>query len=90
MTGESASAVAGWMVAQIDEGQSLYQEVVVHEIAERFGVEFTYINANGNRAISKEVLTKFKELTGDSVVWERGERCWRKRASYDGPGRQQD
>ncbi|WP_420919872.1 DUF6953 family protein [Pectobacterium brasiliense] len=40
--------------------------------------------------IDKKVLNKFKKLTGDYVIWERGEKAWRKRTSYDKPGRQQD
>jgi hypothetical protein len=31
----------------------------------------------------------FEKLTGDTVVWERGTRLWRKRQDYDRPGRQQ-
>lgn len=32
------------------------------------------------------------ELTeiNDTVIWERGEKAWRKRQGYDAPGRQQD
>ena len=65
----------------------LYQETVVYDIASRFGEEFTQINTNGNIAIGKEVLLAFRELSGNSVVWERGERMWRKRQSHDEPGR---
>jgi hypothetical protein len=57
---------------------------------ERFCETFTYINSNGNVAISKAVLTAFRALTAETVVWERGEKCWRKRERLDAPGRQQD
>jgi hypothetical protein len=50
---------------------------------------FTHINENGNMAIRRDVLVAFQRLSGDSVIWERGERMWRKRQSYDEPGRQQ-
>jgi len=43
-----------------------------------------YTNQNGNLAISKEVLEEFRKL---DVVWERDERCWRKRTNLDKPAR---
>jgi hypothetical protein len=36
-----------------------------------------YMNANGNPAISKQVLKEFRALTDGTLVWERGERAWR-------------
>jgi hypothetical protein len=50
-----------------------------------------YLNENSNWAISKKVLAAFRKLTGDSIIWERGERLWRKRNQFDEKGkRQQD
>jgi Family of unknown function (DUF6953) len=51
---------------------------------------FTYDNDNGNLAISRNVLSAFRRLTGEDVVWDRDERMWRHRESHDAPGRQQD
>ena len=82
--------VAQWLVAQLEDQGYLYQEIVVGQIATEFGEEFTYINENGNMAIDKKVLKEFRTITGDSVVWERGERMWRKRETYDTAGRRQD
>ncbi len=82
--------IAQWMLAQLDEQKYLYQEVVVNQIAQKFGEEFTYINENGNMAINQTVLKEFNKVTGHNVVWERYERAWRKRESYDSPGRSQD
>jgi hypothetical protein len=81
--------VATWMVEELERVQFLHQQTVVFDIASRFGQEFTYINESGNLAIRKDVLSAFRRLTGDSVIFERGERMWRKRESYDQPGRQQ-
>jgi len=67
----------------------LYQEDAVSQIADRFGKEFTYENDAGNTAIDKKVLTAFRKLTGDSVVWIGAERYWRRRESGDEPTRQQ-
>jgi hypothetical protein len=60
--------------------RSLFQETVARDIVARFGKEFTYVNANGSLGIRKNVLAAFKKLTGDTVVWERRTRVWRKRA----------
>ena len=70
--------------------KELYQESAVYDIAQKFGKEFTYDNENGNLAIRKDVLTIFRKLTKDSVVWERGERYWRPRQKFDDPSRRQD
>jgi len=75
------------MVGRLEEEELLYQEVVVYEIEERFGSDFVYENENGNLAISRKVLSEFKKLTEDSVVWERGERLWRNREDFDPEGR---
>lgn len=85
----SSEAVATWMQGEIEREGDLYQDVAVVEIGNKFGNEFTYENESGNLAISRSVLAAFRKLTNDTVVWERGERRWRKRESSDDPGRQQ-
>ena len=89
MTSTTPEQVAQWMLDQLEREKYLYQNTVVFEIAEQFGESFTTINDNGNMAIRRDVLAKFKKLTGDSVIWERGERLWRKREKHDEPGRLQ-
>jgi hypothetical protein len=78
------------MLSQIEQAGDLYQDDAVWQISDRFGDQFTHENENGNLAIAKPVLTAFRKLTGDAVVWERGERRWRKREASDDPGRQQE
>ncbi|MEX1142038.1 MAG: hypothetical protein WD399_09100 [Thermoleophilaceae bacterium] len=85
-TNTTAADVARWMVSELDRQAHLYQEEVVWGIQEKFGGDFVYYNEGGNLAISKKVLTEFHKLTPD-VVWERGERLWRKRGGDDLPGR---
>jgi hypothetical protein len=82
--------VAEWMLEELKRVDYLYQETVVCEISSKFGDEFTYLNDNGNLAISKKVLSAFKKLNDGEVVWERGEKAWRFRQSYDSAGRQQE
>jgi hypothetical protein len=90
MSAPTPATVAEWMAAELEREEFLYQETAVYEIAARFGEEFTYENERGAPAISRKVLREFGKLTGDSVIWERREKMWRKRAADDMPGRQQD
>ena len=80
--------VAQWMKSELENTNWLYQETVVYKIKELFGDTFVYLNANGNLSIDKKVLAKFRKLTNDTVICERGEKAWRKRQGYDAPGRQ--
>lgn len=85
----SARDVAVFMLEQLNEQNYLYQEVIVWDIRSKFGERFVYENQNGNLAISRDVLKEFRNLTKESVVWERGSRLWRKRESYDPIGKRQ-
>jgi hypothetical protein len=86
----TAKDVANWMLSELENDQILYQENAVGCIQDKFGDSFVYDNQNGNMAISKEVLSEFRKLTKDNVVWFRGERHWRFREEYDEPGRRQE
>ncbi|MHB8321729.1 MAG: DUF6953 family protein [Acidithiobacillus sp.] len=81
--------VAKWMLEQIKNDGFLFQETAVYAISSKFGEDFTYINNNGNPAIRKDVLASFRKSSGDDIVWQRGEKQWRQRQSYDSPGRNQ-
>lgn len=81
--------VAEWMLKRLHKEKYLFQEVIVFEISQRFGDEYTYINNNGNLSISKSVLNEFKKLTEENVVWDRSEKMWRFRHQYDTPGKRQ-
>jgi len=85
-----AASVAAWMLAELRREGALYQESAVSDIEDRFGDRFVYDNENGNRAIGKDVLAAFRKLSGDIVVWHRGERYWRLREAGDDPSRRQD
>lgn len=74
----TADDIAEWMLVEIEAKKWLYQETVVYHIRKTFGEEFVYQNASGNLAIGKNVLKSFKKLTTGVVVWERGEKAWRK------------
>ncbi|WP_340384641.1 hypothetical protein U5640_43045 [Streptomyces sp. SS7] len=44
-------------------------------------------NDNGNPAIHKTVLKAFKEISGDTVVWNNGWKGWSLRSPHDPAGR---
>lgn len=79
--------IAEWMSQRLEEDKYLYQEIIVYEIASKYGDDYTYINENGNLAIDKKILKEFRIITEDNVVWERVERCWRKRENFDEPNK---
>ena len=88
MADTSASDVAKFMVEELDKRKYLDQEIIVQKIKKQFGGAFVYINENGNYAIARGVLKEFKKLTPD-VVWDRGERAWRRRLKFDTQGKRQ-
>jgi hypothetical protein len=77
------------MVRELRQVEFMAQIVVAWEIERRFGGRFIYFNANGNPAISREVLKAFDAMTGEGVVWENRERLWRYRRPDDLAGRKQ-
>ena len=87
MTQAPAEQAAAWMREQIEQYGALYQDQAAAEITARFGDECTYQNANGNLAISRDVLKHFRALTETTVVWDAAERMWRRRETYDSAGR---
>lgn len=81
--------VAAWMLSVIEDTGELTQNNAYYEINKRFGSSFTTVTNSGSPSIKGGVLTAFKNMTEDTVVWERGEKKWRKREFYDAPGRDQ-
>jgi hypothetical protein len=90
-TTATADTVAAWMAKELDKQDGvLYQADAASQIADLFGERFIYENDSGNACIDKQVLAAFGKLTGDSVVWSRSERLWRRRESGDEVTRQQN
>ena len=87
---------AAWMQDQVNKKRYLYQSDVA---AYLFKVEksvlkderrLTYFDDAGNLCIARAVLSNFRKLDPEEIVYERGDKCWRKRKSYDADGRRQD
>jgi hypothetical protein len=81
--------VAQWMLSAIEERGELTQNDAFYGINKQFGSGFTTITNSGSPSIKGGVLTAFKKLTEETIVWERGDKKWRKREFYDAPGRDQ-
>ncbi len=81
--------VAAWMLAIVQEYGELTQNNAYYMINKQFGSGFTTVTNSGSPSIKNSVLTAFKRISEDTVVWERGEKKWRKREFYDAPGRGQ-
>jgi hypothetical protein len=85
----TVAEIAQWMLNQVEEGR-LPQDRAARNIRAEFGEEFVYKNENRNWAIRKDILKEFKKISGDDVIWERGDREWRKQRPNDKQGRQQE
>lgn len=81
--------IAEWMLSVIQEQGELSQNNAFYEINKRFGSGFTTISNSGIPSIGRSVLTAFRKISDEAVIWERSEKKWRKREFYDAPGRQQ-
>ncbi|MCX4577346.1 hypothetical protein OHB41_30035 [Streptomyces sp. NBC_01571] len=91
MSETDAQAAAQWMLAQITDSRSheLFQMDAADHVAKHFDPGLTYVNDNGNLAISKEVLSAFRKMSEGTVIWERGARYWRLRNDRDPEGKRQ-
>jgi hypothetical protein len=83
------SEVAQWMLSVIQEKGELSQNNAFYEINKRFGSGFTSISNGGSPSVGRSVLAAFRKISDDVVIWERGDKKWRRREFYDAPGRQQ-
>jgi hypothetical protein len=81
--------VAEWMLLAIQERGELSQNNAFYEINKLFGSNFTTTSNSGSPSIGRNVLTAFRGISDDVVIWERVDKKWRKREFYDAPGRQQ-
>lgn len=89
-TGASKNSVALWMLSVIEEHGELSQNNAYYLINKQFGSGFTTVTSSGSPSIKGSVLTAFKKISENTIVWERGEKKWRKREFYDASGRDQN
>lgn len=75
--------IALFMMDKLKKESVLYQNEIAFILHEKYSELATYININGNLAINKDILVEFKKISKRMVVWDKSEKCWRIRKSYD-------
>lgn len=71
----TAEDVARWMADCLERDGRLEQRDAAHELAGRFGDQFTYVKASGHLAIASAVLRAFREAA-DGPSWDQRSLCW--------------
>lgn len=82
--------LAAWMHTRLKDQGCVYQDEAVDRAL--YGARnpaLFRINADGNIVLSAQVLSAFKALDADGVVWVKPDRYWRWRCTTDEPGREQ-
>ena len=85
----TTAEVAAWMLSVIQEQGELTQNNAYYLINKQFGSGFTTVTNSGSPSIKGSVLTAFKKISEENVIWERTDKKWRKREFFDAPGRTQ-
>lgn len=87
MTINKEQAVS-WMLTQLEADDCLYQDDVVDHLVKTKSEGLLIENADGNLAISRQILNLFLAHTSENVVWVKPYRYWRYRVKEDEPGRE--
>lgn len=77
-----------WMLAKIQKDRCLYQDDVVDHLVKAKSEDLLVENADGNLALSRQILSLFLKHTSEDVVWIKPHRYWRYRVAEDEPGRE--
>jgi hypothetical protein len=75
--------VADWMLLRIEDDSCLYQDDVVDYLIRSDAEDLLRENSDGNQVLSTKVLTAFRKLTPDNVVWVLADKYWRFRVTED-------
>ena len=81
------SEIAQWMIEEFNKHGRLDQYAAACHISREFGEENVYRNKTGGTGIKKEILTEFRKLTPDDVVWDKSYKEWRRRTQFDPVGK---
>lgn len=77
-----------WMLEHLKHDGCLYQDDVVDYLVRNKSEDLLVENADGNLALSRQVLNIFLKFTSKDVVWVKPHRYWRYRVHEDEPGRE--
>jgi hypothetical protein len=61
--------IALWILGEVMRHGEVAQKSIVLDIEMRFGAAFVPANRNGNPSVRKDVLSVFRKISNDSVVW---------------------
>lgn len=82
-----AKEVSLWMKSKLDSDGCLYQDDVVDYLVRASASSLLRENSDGNLVLERKLLTEFRKLTLDNVVWVKPDKYWRFRVLEDEPGR---
>lgn len=77
-----------WMLTKIQKDGCLYQDDVVDHLVKAKSEDLLVENADGNLALSRQILNLFMKHTAEDVVWVKPQRYWRYRVAEDESGRE--
>jgi hypothetical protein len=83
----NAEEVSIWMRTQLDRDGCLYQDDVVDHLVKANADSLLRENNDGNLVLERKLLTVFRKLTQDDVVWVKSDKYWRFRVLEDEPSR---
>lgn len=75
------------MKSKLDSDGCLYQDDVVDYLVRASASSLLRENSDGNLVLERKLLTEFRKLTLDNVVWVKPDKYWRFRVLEDEPGR---
>jgi hypothetical protein len=84
----TAMGVAEFMAAYVHAHPVMYSDMIAQIILRLFGEAFVARDETGVVEPSPEVLTAFKRVAKEEVVWAMHSRFWRVRQPSDGPEHQ--
>jgi hypothetical protein len=82
-----AATASSWMKAQLDKDGCLYQDDIVDYLVKSGADPLLRENSDGNLVLERKLLSAFKKLTPENVVWVKPDKYWRFRVPEDEPGR---
>ncbi|MGP2789268.1 DUF6953 family protein [Serratia nevei] len=80
--------VSSWMMAVLSKDGCIYQQDVVDYLVKESNEQHLKENADGNQALSTKVINKFRDDSGEGVVWVKPHKYWRYRVAEDEDGRE--
>ena len=76
------------MMTNLHSDGCLYQQDVVDYLVKENNEQHLKENADGNQALSTKIISKFRNDSGEDVVWVKPDKYWRYRVKEDELGRE--